>query len=53
MQRKTRRIVGGALVIAGAFFMWLAPDFSWIGLFLIVLAVALEIAGIFLEHRKS
>ena len=47
-----RRTLGAALVVAGAVFMWFAPE-AWPGLVLLVAGVALEVAGIALEHRNA
>jgi hypothetical protein len=47
-----RRAVGGALVAIGAVLMWLAPE-AWPGAVLLASGIALEIAGIALEHRSG
>jgi uncharacterized membrane protein YccC len=52
-KRALRRSVGAALVVAGGLFMWLAPEESTAGLVLLAAAVALEIAGLALEHRAD
>lgn len=50
MKRKTlRRIAGAALIVAGAFLMWLSADLLLGGL-LMAAGIGLEIAGITLEH---
>jgi len=45
-----RRVLGSVLIALGAVMMWLAPE-VWIGLVMILIAVALEILGITLERR--
>lgn len=47
-----RRWVSGALLVAGGILVWAVTP-SAIGLVLLVLGVALEIAGIVVEHRSS
>ncbi len=51
MQRKPRRIVAGVLVVLGGVLMWLAPDASTLGLIVLLLGIAIEIVGIYLEHK--
>ena len=48
--RKLRRIVGGALVVAGGLLMWLSTE-ALLGLLLLAAGIALEIVGITLERR--
>ena len=50
--RGLRRAVGALLVIGGALMMWLAPEVWW-GVVLLVAGIALEAAGITLEHRSG
>ena len=45
-----RRVLGSVLIVLGALMMWLAPE-VWIGLVMILIAIALEILGITLERR--
>lgn len=52
-KRTLRRSVGAVLVVAGALFMWLAPEESVAGVVLLASAVVLEIAGLVLEHRAD
>jgi len=47
-----RRVLGAALIGAGALFMWFAPE-VWSGVALLVAGIALEAAGIALEHRNG
>lgn len=53
MRRKPRRILAGILIAAGGLMMWLAPETSKLGLFLLLLAAAIEIIGIYLEHKDT
>ena len=50
--KSLRRALGAVLVGAGAVLMWLAPE-VWSGVLLLATGIALEIAGIALEHRNS
>ena len=50
MKKGTRRIVAGLLIAVGAVLMVMAPE-TWGGLLLIVVGVAVEVAGIALEKR--
>lgn len=52
MSRKTRRILGAALVAAGGLLLWLTTE-TRAGLVLLAAAVILEIAGIALERRRN
>lgn len=47
-----RRALGATLVVIGGLLMWLAPE-AWFGVVLLTAGVALEIAGITLEHRNG
>jgi len=47
-----RRALGAALIVIGAVLMWFAPE-VWSGVALLVVGVALEIAGITLEYRAG
>ncbi|WP_324780956.1 hypothetical protein [Thiobacillus sedimenti] len=49
-QRKTRRGLALVLVVLGGVLMALAPDIWW-GLLVLALGVAVELAGIALEHK--
>ena len=51
MTKKTRRTIGGALLVLGALLLILAPETIG-GLVLIGLAIAVELVGIYLEHKK-
>ncbi len=46
-----RRILGVILIFFGALLMWLAPEIL-VGVIMILIAIALEILGIALEHRE-
>lgn len=50
--RRLRRATGIALIGLGALLMWLAPEEVVIGLVLLFLGLALEVAGITLERAK-
>jgi len=50
--KRLRRALGVVLVAAGAVLMWLAPE-VWSGVVLLTAGIALEIAGIALEHRNG
>lgn len=52
MNRKIRRIVGTALVVAGGLLLWLTTE-TRTGLGLFAAAVILEVAGIALERRRD
>ena len=51
--KRVRRGVGLALVIAGGLLMWLAPEEAGVGVFLLAAGVLLEIVGIALERRDG
>ena len=51
MNRTARRVVAGVLLAVGAALMLAAPD-TRVGLAVLVLAVAIEVAGILLERRR-
>jgi drug/metabolite transporter (DMT)-like permease len=51
MKRTTRRVVAGVLIAVGVVLMLVAPD-TTSGIVMIVLAVAIEIAGLALERRR-
>jgi membrane-bound ClpP family serine protease len=53
MSRKPRKILAGILVILGGLLMWLVPDVSTVGFVILLLGVALEVIGIYLEHQDS
>lgn len=48
--RRTRRTVAAALIVLGAVLLLLAPE-MWLGVLLLGLGAALEVAGIALERR--
>ena len=50
---KLRKIFAGILVVLGGLVMWLAPEVSTIGFLLLLLGVAIEFMGIYLEHKDS
>lgn len=49
-KRRTRRVLAAALVMLGGVLMALAPEI-WAGLLVLALGVAVELAGIALEHK--
>ncbi|MEN6587135.1 MAG: hypothetical protein ABFE02_13940 [Sulfuricella sp.] len=49
---RTRRILSLSLLVLGGLMLFLAPPNEWAGAVLVALAVALEIAGAVLGHRK-
>ncbi len=51
MTKRTRRTIGGGLLVVGALLLILAPETIG-GLVLIGLAIAIEVTGIYLEHKK-
>ena len=51
MKKGPRRVLAGLLIAAGAVLMVMAPE-TWGGLLLIVVGVAVEVAGIALEKRR-
>ena len=51
-RKRTRRILGGAMVVCGALLMWLAPD-SAAGAVLLGAGIGLEVLGIALEHQNG
>ena len=53
MSSKLRKILAGILVILGGLVMWLAPEVSTIGFVMLLLGVAIEFIGIYLEHKNS
>ncbi|MCX8048678.1 MAG: hypothetical protein N3A55_03325 [Methylohalobius sp.] len=48
---RQRRILGAVLIFSGVLLMWLTPEI-WTGVIVILIAIALEILGIALEHRS-
>ena len=48
--RTSRRLTAGALIALGAVLMFLATE-VWMGVLLLLLGLALEVAGIALERR--
>lgn len=53
MSPKPRRILAGILVILGGLLMWLVPEVSTVGFVMLLLGVAIEFIGIYLEHKDS
>jgi len=49
-KRRTRRVLATLLVVLGGVLMFLAPA-VWAGLAVLALGVAIELAGIALEHK--
>lgn len=49
---RTRRILSLGLLVLGGVMLLLAPANVWAGAVLVALAIALEIAGAVLGHRK-
>ena len=49
-KRQSRRILTILMAVLGGVLIYLAPE-SWAGVVLLGLGVALEVAGIALEHR--
>jgi hypothetical protein len=50
--RLIRRVIGALLVVAGALLMWLSPE-TRAGASLLLIGVALELAGLALERRAQ
>lgn len=50
--KRVRRGIGLALVVAGGLLMWLAPE-AGVGIFLLAAGVLLELVGIALEQRDG
>lgn len=49
---RTRRTIAVIMVVLGAILMFLAPE-AWPGELVLILGVALELAGIALEHKAK
>ena len=49
---RTRRILSLGLLVLGGVMLLLAPANVWAGAILVALAIALEIVGTVLGHRK-
>ncbi len=49
-KRRTRRVLALSLVVLGGVLMFLAPPI-WAGLVVLAVGVAVELAGIALEHQ--
>ncbi|MCR4305046.1 MAG: hypothetical protein NUV63_12635 [Gallionella sp.] len=49
---RTRRASAIIMVVLGAILMFLAPE-AWPGALVLILGVALELAGIALEHKAK
>ena len=52
MPRTPRRILAAILVVLGALLIWLAPDASTFGIIILLAGIAIEIIGIYLEHKE-
>lgn len=50
--QRTRRTIAVIMVVLGAILMFLAPE-VWPGELLLILGIAVELAGIALEHRTK
>lgn len=50
--RRTRRAIAATMVALGAILMFLAPE-TWPGALVLILGIALELAGIALEHKAK
>lgn len=50
--KRLRRPIGAALVVAGGLLMWLSPEVL-LGAFMFATGVALEGIGIWLEHGQG
>ncbi|MDH3690806.1 MAG: hypothetical protein OEU36_15270 [Gammaproteobacteria bacterium] len=53
MHRKPRRILAGVMVVLGALLIWLAPEASTFGYVILLLGIAIEVVGIFLERKTE
>jgi hypothetical protein len=53
MSPKFRKILAGILVVLGGVLMWLVPEVSTVGFVILLLGVAIEVIGIYLEHKDS
>jgi hypothetical protein len=53
MSAKLRKILAGVLVVLGGLLMWLVPAESTVGFVILLLGVAIEAVGIYLEHKDS
>ncbi len=51
MIRKIRRLFGGSMLAFGALLLAMAPE-TGTGFVLIIMAIVIEIVGIYLEHKK-
>lgn len=49
-KQRSRRVLAMFLVLLGGALMYLAPE-MWVGLVMLVLGVAIELAGIALERK--
>jgi drug/metabolite transporter (DMT)-like permease len=49
-RRRSRRVLAIFLVVLGGVLIFLAPE-MWVGLVLLILGAAVELAGIALERR--
>ena len=48
---RIRRTIAVTMIVVGAILMFLTPE-SWPGELVLVLGIAMEVAGIALEHKK-
>ncbi len=53
MSVKYRKIVAGILIILGGLLMWLVPEVSTAGFVILLVGVAIEFIGIYLEYKDS
>lgn len=49
-RRRSRRVLAIFLIVLGGALMYLAPE-VWFGLLVLVAGIAIELAGIALEHK--
>ena len=49
---RTKRLLSIPLFIVGGVLILLAPDNAWIGIILLSLGLAIEIAALIISHRK-
>ncbi|TFG74408.1 MAG: hypothetical protein E4H21_10890 [Thermodesulfobacteriales bacterium] len=50
---RNKQVLSFALLILGAVLLFLVPGNSWIGVFLLVIGLGIEIAGLLLRHNKQ
>ena len=49
---RTKRILSISFMILGGILMFFAPEDIWIGAFLFILGLGIEIVGLMLGHNK-